>query len=478
MGRTEFSDRRVLWGDRSHLLALQKTMGNILDTKPTAYSRDVHHARTYGDYMQTYTQNRKTDSFAFGSHKMGIGVKILQDVDTAKKGELYVNTPGGRKYITYKGNLAPYASDYLKLSPDYGNGPAVLISGDPLNPKYTMFYAKGGDRHQGDDWTAKQVTSLEDVRAAITEGDMGGRYTTKGKFSNYYGQAAIDPFGLKEGRNADTALNDFGQGVNKVLQVAAIPLAETALDEVVPFASNLLQAAGVNDALQQAVDALSTSHWTPPPVGTLQPGLVNAIKDPRLASYARQVGDQSQQFVAKYGPGDYKGISSMAADTPSQIISKARAQSKENLSLYTHHQVNEMQSTVEQLKKLLPPGTGSELFANIQTGLDLAQTDQQRLNVIGHFSKQIGEQLMPALQTGAVSAQKPSSSGGNPARDLNHVTASAQVGHPTVSINGTDSKLPHEPVNGTADHPKSPTASPTASNTGYAPAAAAFGGVW
>ena len=457
-------------------------MGNVLDTKPTEFSEDAHRARTYGSfaqtYEQTYRQNRRTDSFAFGTQRMGIGVKILQDVDTAKKGELYVNTPSGRKYITYKGNLAPYASDYLKMSPDYGNGPAVMITGDPLNPKYTMFYAKGGDRHQGDDWTAKQVSSLQDVRDAVTEGDMGGHFTTQGKFANYYGQAAIDPFGLKEGRDAFTTMNDLGQGINKVLQAAAVPLAETALDDVVPFASNFLQAAGVNDALQQAVNALSTSHYTPPPVGTLQPDLMNAIKDPRLASYARQVGDQSQQFIAKYGPGSYKGISSMATDTPSQMISKARAESKANLSLYTHHQVNEMQSTVEQLKKLLPPGTGSELFANIQTGLDLAQTDQQRLNVISHFSKQIGEQLMPDLQSASQSAQKQPSSGASVPRDLNHVTASAQVGHPTVSINGSDSNLPHEPVRGTAEHQISPIASPRASNQGYAAAAAAVPGVW
>lgn len=457
-------------------------MGNVLDTKPTAYSQDAHHSRTYGSfaqtYEQTYRQNRRTDSFAFGTQRMGVGVKILQDVDSAKKGELYVNTPGGRKYITYKGNLAPYASDYLKLSPDYGNGPAVMITGDPLNPKYTMFYAKDGDRHQGDDWTAKQVASLEDVRDTITEGDMGGHYLTKGKFANYYGQAAIDPFGLKEGRNAFTTMNDVGQGINKVLKVAAVPLAETALDDIVPFASNILQATGVNDALQQAVDALSTSHYTPPPVGTLQPGLMNAIKDPRLASYARQVGDQSQQFISKYGPGGYKGITSMATDTPSQIISKARAQSKANLSLYTHHQVNEMQSTVEQLKKLLPPGTGSELFANIQTGLDLAQTDQQRLNVIGHFSKQIGEQLMPALSSAGGSAQNTPPTRAKVTPDLNHVTASAQVGHPTVSINGSDSLAPHESVVGTADHPVSPIASPRRSNQEYSAAAAAMGGVW
>ena len=457
-------------------------MGNILDTKPTAFSQDVHHARTYGNfqqtYEQTYRQNRRTDSFAFGTQRMGIGVKILQDVDSAKKGELYVNTPGGRKYITYKGNLAPYASDYLKLSPDYGNGPAVLISGDPLNPKYTMFYAKDGDRHQGDDWTAKQVASLQDVRDTVTEGDMGGHFSTKGKFANYYGQAAIDPFGLKEGRDAFTSMNDMGQGINKVLRVATVPLAETALDDLVPFASNILQASGANDALQQAVDALSTSHYTPPPVGTLQPGLMNAIKDPRLPAYVRQVGDQSQQFIAKYGPGGYKGITSMAADTPSQMISKARAQGKENLSLYTHHQVNEMQSTVEQLKKLLPPGTGTELFANIQTGLDLAQTDQQRLNVIGHFSKQISEQLMPSLQAGAGSAQKTTATASNPPADLNHVTASAQVGHPTVSINGTDSRAPHEPVDGTADHPVSPIATQHPSNREYSAAAAAMGGVW
>ena len=101
-----------------------------------------------------------------------------------------------------------------------------------------------------------------------------------------------------------------------------------------------------------------------------------------------------------------------------------------------------MQNTIEKLKSMLPPGSGSQLFDNIDTGLGLAQTDQQKLNVLNHFSGEIQNQLLPLVTKGAPAPASVSQSAAGPPPDLNPLTASAQVGHPVLSINGTDLRHP------------------------------------
>jgi len=73
-------------------------------------------------------------------------------------------------------------------------------------------------------------------------------------------------------------------------------------------------------------------------------------------------------------------------------------------------------------------------------------TPEQQMNVIEHFSQQIKDQLIPMLDKDPESTQLTTGAATLPSPDLNPTTASAQVGHPVLSINGTDSRHPAQNI--------------------------------
>ena len=171
----------------------------------------------------------------------------------------------------------------------------------------------------------------------------------------------------------------------------------------------------------------------------------NIIKDPRLSGYLQQQEDQSHGFIQKYGPGDYAASSKLAQDTPQQQLAKARALTEENQNLYVQGAVQEMKDLSSKLQELAP-GADPEIFQQIQTGLGMAQTNQQKMNVINHFSAQLQKQVLPLVgQGGSAASSAPASSPKSPQTSAS-LGASAQVGHPTLSINGTHSSHPGKPI--------------------------------
>ena len=431
-------------------------MGNVADSKPQKYSGDAQgQPLVYGGgYMATYKQNDpNADTIQYGNTKMQLGVKMMQDVEPGpREGDLYVTDPNGKRlYFTHDNKPYPNAGLIIRHGAGYGNGPAVMITGSPLQPQYHMFYSKNADLHgPTNQWTALQINSQADMMKALDQGPHG----TGGKYANYYGDASIDPFGAAEGRNAWTEINQVEHTIAAVIGQVALPIAETALDSFVPGASLLLQATGINKAIQGGIDSL----MAPPaevPSGPFDPQISNMIKDPRLAGYLKQVQDQSQQYIAKYGASGYQASQGLAATTPQQQIEKARALAQENQDLYVQSQVQSMQDTVAALQKILPQGSGSDIFRNIQTGLGLAKTNEQKLNVLNHFGGEIQKQLLPLVaQAPATPQVSPGSASGAPP-DLNPTTASAQVGHPVLSINGTDFRHPGQSTitGSSAPHP-------------------------
>jgi len=390
--------------------------------------------------MATYKQDDpNADTIQYGNNKMQFGVKMVQDVSGPREGDLYVTDPNGKRlYFTKDGVVNPNAGLIIKHGAGYGNGPAVMITGSPLQPQYHMFYSKDADMHgPTNEWTPLEINNKGDIMKALDQGPHG----SSGKYSNFYGDASINPFGTKEGRNAWTDINQAEKTFATIVSKIALPIAETALDSFVPGASLLMQATGLNNAIQGGIDNM----MKPPaevPSGPFDPQISNMIKDPRLAGYLKQVQDQSEQYIAKYGAQGYQASQGLAASTPQQQIEKARQIAQENQSLYVQSQVQTMQNTIEKLKSMLPPGSGSQLFDNIDTGLGLAQTDQQKLNVLNHFGEEIQNQLLPLVTKGAPSPASTPASNTQAPPDLNPLTASAQVGHPVLSINGTDLRHP------------------------------------
>lgn len=425
-------------------------MGNVLDKRPDQYSGDVKTPIVYkGDYMQTYKQNDSdADTMQYGGTKLQFGAKIIQDVDNGpRQGDYYVvQQNGARAYLSRKGVISPQAKTIVSFAKGYANGPAVMISGSPLHPTYNMFYALGGMAHgSSNDWTPRQVNSPQDIINTMTS-TQAAHFQTKGKFANYYGDASINPFS-QEGRNFETDMYQFQSGLVKVIGAVALPVAEIALDDIVPFGSTILNLTGANKAIQSGINSLAgvgkTSNAS---VSSWDPQMSNIIKDPRLPGYLNKIEDQSHQLIDKYGPSDYTATNRMAQETPQQMIQKGASMAKENQVLFAQSKVQEMQDLSVKLQKMLPPGTGSDIFNNIKIGLSMADTPQQKLNVIEHFSGQIKSQLLPLLSNPTSSAANNDQSVGKSPPDLNPETASAQVGHPVLSINGSDVRHPAQTI--------------------------------
>ena len=404
--------------------------------------------------MATYKQNQaNADSMQYGDTKLQFGVKLVQDTDPGpRQGDLYVTDPNGKRlYFTHDNKPYPQAALIIQHGQGFGNGPAVMITGSPLQPQYTMFTSKNADLHgPTNQWTPVPINNKADILKAMAQGPHG----TGGKYANMYGDASIDPFGAAEGRNAWTDINQVEHTIATVIGQVALPIAETALDSFLPGSSLLLQATGINKAIQGGIDSM----MAPPaevPSGPFDPQISNMIKDPRLPGYLQQVQDQSQQYIAKYGATGYQASQGLAVSTPQQQIEKARDIAQENQDLYVQSQVQSMQDTVAALQKILPQGSGSAIFRNITTGLSLAQTNEQKLNVLNHFGGEIQKQLLPLVaQAPATPQVSPGSASGAPP-DLNPTTASAQVGHPVLSINGTDFRHPGQSTitGSSAPHP-------------------------
>ena len=433
-------------------------MGNVADSKPQLYSGDMR-GRPYvygGGYMATYKQDdASADTMQYGGTKLQFGVKMVQDTDSGPhEGDLYVTDPNGKRlYFTHDNKPYPQAGLIIKHGAGYGNGPAVMITGSPLQPQYTMFYSKSADLHgPTNQWTSLQINSKADILKAMDQGPHG----TGGKYANMYGDASINPFGAKEGRNAWTDINQVEHTIAQVIGQVALPIAETALDSFIPGASLIMQATGLNKAIQGGIDSLMAPPAEVPP-GPFDPQISNIIKDPRLPGYLKQVQDQSQQFIAKYGASGYQAAQGLATSTPQQQIQKARELAQENSNLYVQSQVQTMQNTIEKLKGMLPPGAGNDIFSNINTGLGIAQTNQEKLNVLNRFGGEIQKQLLPLVMKQSPAPAPGSTSSTQTPPDLNPTTASAQVGHPVLSINGSDLRHPGQTTITASQMTKPPT---------------------
>ena len=420
-------------------------MGNALGHLPSRFSDQQNRPTTYDDYMSTYRQSDPTaDHISYGSTKLQFGVKILQDVNPGpQQGNLYVVNPAGQRlYISHQGKIAPYAGDYLKQAKDYGNGPAVMITGTPLNPQYHMFPVAGGEMHHaGANWAPVVVNNRSDIIKAMTDNGMRSGSGTAGKYANYYGNATINPWGVKAGSDMWTTAGEMGHVESGFISALAVPVAQTLLDDVVPFGSTIMNVTGGTKALQAGINALAHQPTGASAPSAFDPTMANAIQDPRLPQYLANIQNRAQQFVHQYGPADYVQANQMAQNTPQQMLEKARALQSENENLYVQGQVQELQDTSTKLQQLLP-GADPAIFQQIKTGLGLATNNEQKMNVISHFSKQIQSQLLPLLGSGGPSAANPGAPAPATPQSTSTETASAQVGHPILSINGTDSRHP------------------------------------
>ena len=371
---------------------------------PTGYSDQSLQPRMYaGDYEAAYHQNQTgADSMDYGNTRLQFGVKMIEDIDPGpKQGQMYVTTAAGKRlYFTANGHLLSKAPSIIAQGAFYGNGPAVSITGSPLNPTYHMFYAAGGDMHSGNQWTPIQINSQKDIMEAMRSGNY--RDINQGKYNQYYGQASINPWAAKVGADVWTNAMAFDRGVSGVLSQVIIPIAEMGLDTIVPGASWALQAVGANKALQAGIDSLvagSKSKGYKSSVG-FDPRISNVIKDPRLPAMLQQLKSQESTYIARFGAQDYTQTNKLSQVSPSDMITKGKEIAADNQDMWVMKQGRDLADMSVKLQQIV--GSKNEqvnqLFQDIKTAISRKNmTNEQKMNVINHFSTQIQSQVLPLL---------------------------------------------------------------------------------
>ena len=422
-------------------------MGNTYGLRPQQYS-DTAAPRVYRYHsMATYRQtSQNADTVQVGNTKVGIGVKMLQEYQPGPNhGQMYVVNNSGRKVFFTKDNkMLPQANQIIQSGKNYGNGMAVSITGNPQQPHYQMFYAPGGDSWTGSNqWTPITINSTKDILQAV----RGGGNAVGGKYASQFGDASINPYGSAKGADFFTGLASVGKVVEGIGSQLLLPAAEFALDKVLPFSSVVMQLSGANKAIQGAIDgAVRKGEQGYQSSKVFNPAIANMIRDPRLQGYMQQQSDSMHQYITEFGPSSYKGYQGLAQDTPSQMLYKARKLAQANEDNYVQQQSQKLIDTTTKLQGMLHDRNAAEILQNIHTGLSMAADNQQKMNVINHFTGQVQKTLLPLLDSIPTSAGPIGTSGVPMSKHPFAITASAQVNHESLSINGADSGMPTDNV--------------------------------
>ena len=374
-------------------------MGNILSSKPTTFSVDAPQQIMGDSYLQTYkqrpnTKNDPTDVIPWGDGKSTVqtGVKILQSM---QNGQLYVTTPEGQQVFLTQGNPPQplsNASQLVTQGRNYGRGPAVMITGSPLDSKTTLFSST--DTTADRKYQPITINNMKDFTYAM-EQSQGQRDQSSGSFSGWRGQAAINPF-LERGNDFMSGVADVGRFLGSVATQFVVPAFEYGMDELVPMSGTVFGALGLDSGLQKNMDSLNQLliHGEQYKSGaTKDPALSNVISDPRLGSYFKQVQSQNQALAGEYGGNTF---SNLPEETPEQMVAKGRQMFQENQDTVIKQQASQLSNLMTNMKKTLGNKTNFDFDAMSQ-GLAIATNNQARMNIMNHFSQQLKQKVLPLL---------------------------------------------------------------------------------
>ena len=375
-------------------------MGNVLSGPPVHYSKEYGHERdTEGRYLQTYQQrpissNDPDDQVSVGKAKFQMGVKVLQDV---QNGQMYVTSPAGQKVYLSHGNppqFLPNASSLISQGANYGRGPAAFITGSPLAPRVTLFASS--DMTASRQYQPIRINNRQDLKYALETGHMGQDLSAK--YAGSYGQSAINPF-LKRGDDFESGVADAGRFlVDKTLGLwAGVPgMIMDAIQPGLGLVQGALQQAGL-DPFKNAADALAKEITTPDVTeanyqsGSYDPNMANVITDPRLESFFQQLQTENQNI-----PGA-NNFTYMGQENAQQMINKGRMMAQENQRVSVNDQINNLASNMLAVQSKFPNAKNIGL-EQYEQGLKLATNNQQKLNVVNHFKKQLSTEYLPLVK--------------------------------------------------------------------------------
>ena len=334
-----------------------------------------------------YGKQGRGDRIPMGDGQIQMGAKILQNPETS---ELYVVDDRGHHWdLTSHGKPLPNVIDRVKLAANYKQGPAVMITGPPTHPNYTMFSAT--DEDTGSFFHPVVVNNYSDLYHAVEH---------RGNFAKdeigQIGFAAVNPF-MERPRDVWSAVADENRAITNFGADLVVPVAEAVLDDFVPFASSVLNATGITDLLQHGLsDALHASYdrkeWessTP-----FYPPMSNVITDPRLDHTLASASREAETWASKTNDPSLQSILGDKAVTPQEKVAKLDKMHERTMQLYASATKKVMDHNLAELTRV-----GVDV-SDLEAGLAAADTADQILHVASFLNGRIQKQIVPGLDSG------------------------------------------------------------------------------
>ena len=381
-------------------------MGNTLNNPPSSYSRNDTSKMQDDAWTNTYTGapmgTKGVDSVQWGNKgsRLSFGVKILQDISN---NQLYVNTPAGQKvWLTDNGKPLPNAADLVKQGKNWGIGPAVMVSGNPLKPNYTMFSA--GDESPGKGYKEVPIHSMADVKFAMTNNPdaYGNNKVTDSYLNNthsgQYGLASVSgPFAPRP-RDVWSGVADFNRASNDIFEKIVIPVAADMIGNVIPGFGTITSVLGIQDDLQKALDkAYYTKKVLDKPT-QFQTYMSEKIKDPRLQPYYAAALSQNAKLRQQTGAKADQKVQQMSGATNADMLLKARALEDRNSSLTITDTETQLNNIISQLKTRLGNKVDWSYFDQMKYGLAATSDTDAQMNILTHFTNKLNTEVAPLLQ--------------------------------------------------------------------------------
>ena len=393
-------------------------MGNAASDKvPTSYSTDDPTKMQGDSWLQTYKHNpyAHTDRIPWGSKgsHLSIGVKVLQDMNNS---QLYVqNTSGKKIYITKNGQQLPNAGELIKQGANYGLGPLVEITGPPTNP--SMYMWTGQEMSEGNKYAAQKINSMADLEFAMTQD--GASVTQKAldhAHSGMFGEASISGPFQNMPRDVWSAVGEENRVIGAVGSQLVVPVLADVVGNVIPGFGMITQVTGLQNDLQTVLNKTLGKAITNAKqklqykqTSDYQLGMSNLITDPRLNDYYMH-SHVGYTNLSKQSQTHDPSILAMPNVTPQQKILKARALQNAASDMQADQNAQQLESVMAQTK-IKYPHLDWAYYDQLESGMKLALTTSDKLNILDAFSnKLIGDvQNAQATQEATASQSTPSS---------------------------------------------------------------------
>ena len=376
-------------------------MGNPSSKPPQSLDTNVVHE---GDFLQTYRGgNTNADKIDMGPGvpKMSIGAKIIQDTN----GEFYVTTKQNKKlYLSSGGQFVPQAKYYIKNAKGYGEGPAIILGGNPAHPTYTVFSSTS--TAPGSSYTPMTVNNMSDLRKAVL---YGHENEPRGKYANMYGSASVNPFEDRP-RNAFSTLADIGRGALTVVDMVAVPVLEYGLDMITDdVAGTLLQITGLDNALQSGLDSLTEVHGLDFNSTDTSANLSMStwIHDPRLDDQLSALEQKSRAKVDRFPKNSYAkqlgNVLNSRANNEMDKVIRLQLLKAMNLNVDASQQMEILKKTVKILQKMVPNPPDAD-WGVINRGIEAASTPEDMIRLAQITTRNLKEKVLPFIPKPSVSA--------------------------------------------------------------------------